>query len=138
MDNRFGNDGQGNEDPRNGGRYAVQSYLEHQANKLVARFDASSYVILTDSLNRHDVGLGRGGVEAALAGCTVPTIVAGFDSDRLYPVRLQEELARGLPNCAGLRIIETGAGHDAFLTEFDAVGQLMSETMALARATQNK
>lgn len=136
LDNRFRNDGQGDEDPRTGGRYAIQSYLEHQANKLVARFDAGSYVVLTDSLNRHDVGLGRGGVAAALASCTVPTIVGGFDSDRLYPVRLQEEMAAGLGNCAGLRIIETGAGHDAFLTEFDAVGKLMAETMALAVAAR--
>lgn len=136
LDNRFRNDGQGDEDPRTGGRYAIQSYLEHQANKLVARFDAGSYVVLTDSLNRHDVGLGRGGVTAALASCTVPTIVGGFDSDRLYPVRLQEEMAAGLGNCAGLRIIETGAGHDAFLTEFDAVGKLMAETMALAVAAR--
>nr|WP_268746892.1 homoserine O-acetyltransferase [Tomitella biformata] len=137
LDNRFRNDGQGGEDPRAGGRYAVQSYLEHQANKLVARFDAGSYVVLTDSLNRHDVGYDRGGIEAALGSCTVPTIVAGFDTDRLYPIRLQEELAHGLPNCAGLRIIETSAGHDAFLTEFEAVGKLMTETMALARAARS-
>lgn len=136
LDNRYRNDGQGDEDPRTGGRYAVQSYLEHQANKLVARFDAGSYVVLTDSLNRHDVGLGRGGVAAALAGCMVPTIIGGFDSDRLYPVRLQEELAAGLGNCAGLRIVETKDGHDAFLTEFDAVGELMAETMALAAAAR--
>ena len=133
LDSRFRNDGQGAEDPRAGGRFAIQSYLEHQASKLVARFDAGSYVVLTESLNRHDVGRGRGGIEAALAGCTVPTIVGGFDSDRLYPVRLQEELARGLGNCAALRIVQTRDGHDAFLTEFDAVAQLMSETMALAR-----
>lgn len=136
LDNRFRNDGQGDEEPRTGGRYAIQSYLEHQADKLVARFDAGSYVVLTDSLNRHDVGLGRGGVAAALAGCTVPIIVGGFDSDRLYPVRLQEEMAAGLGNCAGLRIVETAAGHDAFLTEFDAVGELMAETMALAKAAR--
>lgn len=136
LDNRFANNGQEDEDPRNGGRFAVQSYLEHQANKLVARFDAASYVILTESLNWHDVGRGRGGVDAALAGCAVPTIVGGFDSDRLYPVRLQEELAAGLGNCVALRIVETRDGHDAFLTEFDAVGKLMAETMALARAAR--
>lgn len=137
LDSRFGNGGQGDENPRAGGRYAVQSYLEHQADKLVARFDAASYVTLTQSLNLHDVGRGRGGVDAALAGCTVPTIVGGFDSDRLYPVRLQRELAAGLGNCVALRIVETRDGHDAFLTEFDTVGQLMAETMALARAARS-
>ncbi len=66
LDTRFANKAQADEDPAAGGRYAVQSYLEHQGEKLVSRFDAGSYVILTESLNSHDVGRGRGGVHAAL------------------------------------------------------------------------
>lgn len=134
LDHRFANLPQPGEDPTAGGRYAVQSYLDHQAAKLVRRFDAGSYVVLTGSLNSHDVGAGRGGVEAALARCPVPTIVAGFTSDRLYPVRLQEELAAGLGDCRGLHIIDSRDGHDAFLTEFDAVAALIDETMALVPA----
>ncbi len=56
LDTRFANHNQGNEDPTAGGRYAVQSYLEHQGDKLLSRFDAGSYVILTEALNSHDVG----------------------------------------------------------------------------------
>ena len=82
-----------------GGRYAVQSYLGHQGDKLAARFDAGTYVMLTDTLSSHDVGRGRGGVSAALGGCTVPAVVGGITSDRLYPLRLQEELADLLPGC---------------------------------------
>ena len=67
LDTRFANDGQGDEDPANGGRYAVQSYLEHQGDKLLARFDAGSYVVLTEALNSHDVGRGRGGVRQSTA-----------------------------------------------------------------------
>lgn len=62
LDTRFANKAQADEDPAAGGRYAVQSYLEHQGEKLVSRFDAGSYVILTESLNSHDVGRGRGRV----------------------------------------------------------------------------
>ncbi|BCI90845.1 hypothetical protein NIIDMKKI_60510 [Mycobacterium kansasii] len=61
LDNRFANRGQDGEDPADGGRYAVQSYLEHQGDKLLSRFDAGSYVALTETLNSHDVGRGRGG-----------------------------------------------------------------------------
>ena len=72
LDTRFGNDGQGSgrdrEDPLAGGRYAVQSYLEYQGAKLVRRFDAGSYVTLTETLSNHDVCRGRGGVAAALPG----------------------------------------------------------------------
>ncbi|MFC4602619.1 homoserine O-acetyltransferase [Rhodococcus kronopolitis] len=134
LDTRFGNAPQPGEDPWHGGRYSVQSYLEHQAAKLVNRFDPGTYVTLTDAMNRHDVGRGRGGIEAALAGCTVPVIVGGVDSDRLYPLRQQEELAEHLGGCEGLRVVNSKDGHDGFLTEAEWVTELLGETMALARA----
>lgn len=132
LDSRYANSAQADEDPWRGGRYAVQSYLDHQAGKLVSRFDAGTYVILSEAMNRHDVGRGRGGVSAALAASPVPAIVAGVSSDRLYPLRLQQEIADGLPNCDGLRVLESRDGHDGFLTEADAVAKLLVELMDLA------
>lgn len=136
LDTRFGNAGQGSgedqEDPLAGGRYAVQSYLEHQGAKLIRRFDAGSYVALTETLSNHDVGRGRGGVAAALQSCPVPAVVGGITSDRLYPLRLQQELADLLPGCRGLNVVESIYGHDGFLIETEAVGQLIRETLALA------
>lgn len=134
LDERFANNPQGDEKPLRGGRYAVQSYLEHQADKLVERFDPGSYVVLSEVLNHHDVGRGRGGVKAALNGCRVPVIVGGIDSDRLYPLRLQVELAEELGNCiGGLQVVHSDNGHDGFLTEFDAISDLLKRTVALAR-----
>jgi len=132
LDTRFANDAQGQEDPADGGRYAVQSYLEHQGRKLVTRFDAGSYVVLTDALSRHDVGRGRGGVAAALRGCPVPVVVGGITSDRLYPLRLQQELAELLPGSGELQIVDSIFGHDGFLVETDAVGELVRATLDLA------
>lgn len=136
LDTRFGNDaqvgGDGPEDPLNGGRYAVQSYLAYQGAKLTKRFDAGSYVTLTETLSNHDVGRGRGGVSAALRSCPVPVVVGGITSDRLYPLRLQEELADLLPGCAGLNVVESIYGHDGFLVETEAVGQLIRRTLEIA------
>ncbi|CAM3162168.1 homoserine O-acetyltransferase [Williamsia muralis] len=134
LDERFANSPQGQENPLEGGRYAVQSYLEHQADKLVQRFDPGSYVVLSQVLNHHDVGRGRGGVEAALRSCEVPVIVGGIDSDRLYPIRQQVELAELMPGCVdGLHVVHSANGHDGFLTEFDAVSELLKKTVDLAR-----
>ncbi|MET9210930.1 MULTISPECIES: homoserine O-acetyltransferase MetX [unclassified Nocardia] len=133
LDHRFTNRPQGDEDPWTGGRYAVQSYLEHQAEKLCQRFDPATYVLLSEAMNRHDIGRGRGGVAAALAATTVPVVVGGVDSDRLYPLHTQAELAEGLPGCAGLEIVHSRDGHDGFLTEAAAVSKLLTETMRLAR-----
>lgn len=135
LDARFANSSQNGENFLDGGRYAVQSYLEHQAAKLVDRFDAGTYVLLTEAMNRHDVGRGRGGLEAALRSIRVPTIVGGVESDRLYPLRQQQEIADLIPTCDGLRIISSRDGHDGFLTEPDAVATMLIATMAHAADT---
>jgi len=136
LDARFANKAQDGEDPYDGGRWAVQSYLDHQAGKLAKRFDPATYVLLTEAMNRHDVGRGRGGITAALTGTPVPCVVGGVDSDRLYPLHTQQELADLLPGCDGLEIVLSRDGHDGFLTETEAVGELLVETMRLARANR--
>ncbi|MGO3326024.1 homoserine O-acetyltransferase MetX [Gordonia sp. (in: high G+C Gram-positive bacteria)] len=135
LDDRFENRPQGEEDPLNGGRYAIASYLEYQSEKLKARFDPGSYVVLSDVLNNHDVGRGRGGWKAALNGCAVPTVVGGIDSDRLYPIYQQQQIADELAGTVGeLSVIESDAGHDGFLTAKEPIGELLRETIALARS----
>jgi homoserine O-acetyltransferase len=109
------------------GRFAVASYLDHHADKLAGRFDPGSYVVLTESMNTWDVGRGRGGVEAALARVTAHAVVAGVDSDRLYPLALQQRVADGLG--VPLRVIGSPYGHDGFLIEIDAVGALVRELL---------
>jgi homoserine O-acetyltransferase len=105
------------------GRFAVASYLDHHAGKLARRFDAGSYVLLTEAMNSWDVGRGRGGVEAALARATARAVVAGVDSDRLYPLAQQQQVADALDVC--LQVIPSPHGHDGFLIETDAVGTLL-------------
>lgn len=124
---RFGRAAQDGEDPWHGGRYQVESYLDHHAAKLVHRFDAGSYVTLTEAMNSHDVGRGRGGTRAALRRVTARTLVAGVDSDRLYPPSQQAELAAGIPGADRLRVIESPYGHDGFLVETEQVATLIRE-----------
>ena len=83
-------------------------------------------------MDTHDVGRGRGGLAAALAQVTAPTVVAGIDSDRLYPLRLQQQLDDLVPTSDGLRVVPSPYGHDGFLVEIEAVGKLVTETLALS------
>ncbi|MEV5514258.1 homoserine O-acetyltransferase [Streptomyces flaveolus] len=126
---RFGRFPQGEEDPWSGGRYRVGSYLDHHAAKLVRRFDAGSYAVLCEAMNSHDIGRGRGGVRAALGRVTARTLVAGVDSDRLYPLSQQAELAAGIGTADGLRVIESPCGHDGFLIEVAQVAALVEELL---------
>ena len=133
LDDRFANAPQHAEDPLVDGRFAVESYLDHQVDKLVSRFDAGSYVVLTDAMTTWDVGRGRGGVNAALASVDVPVIVAGIDTDRLYPLSQQDTIASLIPTVVGgLRIVTSLAGHDGFLTEHEQVFALIHEAAELA------
>ncbi|MFI6858450.1 homoserine O-acetyltransferase [Streptomyces sp. NPDC050421] len=126
---RFGGAAQPGEDPWHGGRYGVESYLDHHAAKLVHRFDAGSYVTLTGAMNGHDVGRGRGGVRQALRRARMPALVAAIDSDRLYPPAQQAELAALLPGADRHRTVQSPHGHDGFLTETDQVGALVRELL---------
>ena len=128
MDVRFGRELQGDET----GRYAVESYLDHQANKLSHRFDANTYISLTEAMNSHDIGRGRGGVVAALSGITIPVVAVAIDSDRLFPVRLQAEIAELAPLAAPLVTISSPFGHDGFLVEVESVGNVIRSALALA------
>ena len=106
------------------GRFSVASYLEHHGTKLTRRFDAGSYLTLTRAMDSHDVGRDRGGVAAALGRVTARTVVAGIDSDRLYPLHQQQELADLVPGADGLDVVHSVHGHDGFLVEQEQVGAL--------------
>jgi homoserine O-acetyltransferase len=126
---RFGRQDQTGESVADGGRYAVESYLDHHGDKLIGRFDAGSYVVLTEAMNSHDVGRNRGGIEAALGRITARTVVAGIDSDRLYPLGQSRVLAAAIPTAAPLHVVSSVHGHDGFLIEVDAVGKLVAELL---------
>jgi homoserine O-acetyltransferase len=126
---RFGRRPQTGETPFSGGRYAVESYLEHHGQKLARRFDANTYLVLSEAMNHHDVGRDRGGISAALACVTAAVTIAGISSDRLYPLRLQREISDHLRGRPPVEVVESVTGHDGFLIEVDAVGKLIARAL---------
>lgn len=96
------------------------SYERYQGEKLARRFDAYSYYYLCDVLDSHNVGRGRGGVEAALGGITAGTIVIGIDTDTIFPPKRMVSWAKMIPG-AEYFDISSDFGHDGFLLE---TGQL--------------
>ena len=127
MDVRFGRELQGDDT----GRYAVESYLDHQAQKLAHRFDANTYIALTEAMNSHDVGRDRGGVAAALASVEIPVVVVSIDTDRLFPPRLQEEIVELVPKAAELITVSSPFGHDGFLIDVESVGDAVRKAIIL-------
>ena len=130
LDLRFGREPQSGEDPTAGGRFAVESYLDHQADKLARRFDANTYIALTRAMSLFDLGEGRGGVAEALSGLRAPLTVVGLDSDRLFPLRLQEQLVAATPSARPLQVVTSPYGHDGFLVEKEQVGEIVREALS--------
>ncbi len=100
--------------------FNVSSYLHHHGNKLVRRFDANCYVYLTRLMDSHDVARGRGEYREVLKSIRQPVLIIGIESDLLYTLGEQEELATHIPN-ATLAVMKEAHGHDTFLIEVDTL-----------------
>ncbi|MFI0186138.1 homoserine O-acetyltransferase [Streptomyces sp. NPDC017082] len=100
------------------GPFAVERYLEHQAGKLVARFDANSYLTLTAAMDAYDAFARP---HALVPGATPDVHLVSFASDRLFGPQATRELDERL-TAAGLTVTRyhdttSAAGHDAFLLD---------------------
>jgi homoserine O-acetyltransferase len=105
--------------------FLASSYLSYQGEKLAKRFNAFSYWTLTKTMDSHDVGRTRGGVELALQSIQAKVLTIGINSDLLF---LAEEarLISHKVNQGTYREIQSSVGHDAFLVEFEQLQGILS------------
>ena len=102
--------------------FEIESYLRHQADNFVKRFDANTYLYTSRALSYFDLArqYGAGELVAALRNVRARTLLIAFSSDWLYPPGDSEELAAAL-RAAGkdveLHVIDAPYGHDCFLLE---------------------
>ncbi|HEU4889296.1 MAG TPA: homoserine O-acetyltransferase [Thermoanaerobaculia bacterium] len=116
--------------------FTVESWLRNHGDRLVQRFDAQTYVTLTEAMDSHDIARGRGAYENVLASIRQRTLIVSIDSDVLYPPSEQEELAVLMPN-ATLHTIESAHGHDGFLIDADSVNDALLEWQLTPRRRVN-
>jgi homoserine O-acetyltransferase/O-succinyltransferase len=102
--------------------FAIESYLRHQADNFVKRFDANTYLYTSRALSYFDLArqYGAGQLVDALRKVRTRTLLITFSSDWLYPPGDSEQLAAAL-QAAGkqveLHVIDAPYGHDCFLLE---------------------
>jgi len=97
--------------------YKASTYIQYQGDKLVQRFNAYSYWLLTKAMDSHHLGRGRGGnLLPVLQTITQRTLIVGISSDILCPLTEQQFLATHLPT-AKLIEIDSNYGHDGFIVE---------------------
>lgn len=106
--------------------FKSESYQRYQGEKLALRFNAFSYYTLSRSMDSHNVGRGRAGVEAALKTIKAKTLTIGITTDTLFPLREQQFIADQIPG-AVFKAIHSPYGHDGFLLEFTAIETIIRE-----------
>lgn len=114
-------------DPEKLDHYKASAYIQYQGDKLVQRFNAYSYWLLTKSMDSHHLGRGRGGkLEPVLQSIEQPTLIVGISSDILCPLTEQEFLAQHIPD-AQLVEIHSDYGHDGFMVESTIISKHLSK-----------
>jgi homoserine O-acetyltransferase len=101
-------------------QFEVESYLRHQGQSFINRFDANTYLYITRALDHFDLPQASGSLEAAFAPVQAETLVVGFTSDWLFPPEQNRAIALALLR-AGKRAsyaeLSTDLGHDSFLLQ---------------------
>jgi len=102
--------------------FEVESYLRHQADSFVRRFDANTYIYTSRALTYFDLARQHGGgsLVRAFDGVSARTLLIAFSSDWLYPPSASREIEaalRALGKPAEFHVIEAPYGHDCFLLE---------------------
>lgn len=116
-------------------QFEVEAYLEHQALRFSETFDANAYLYLSRAMDQFDLAdHGEGSLEAAFARFrTRRALVLGVDTDLLFPVDQQREIATHL-RVTGCEVefhaFPSIQGHDAFLVDLprfeEAIGGFMA------------
>ncbi len=108
--------------------FKVQNYQRYQAYKLRKRFNALSYISISKTMDSHNVGRDRGGIHKALSKIKSNTLIVGIQTDILFPLEEQAQIAAHIPH-AKLKLIHSKFGHDGFLIEFDQMLDLLEKFM---------
>ncbi len=106
-------------------KYKAVSYQQYQGEKLAKRFNAYSYYILKYSVDSHNIGRNRGGIERALERIKAKTLIIAIDTDILFPLEAQKEMYRNIKK-SSLEIIHSDFGHDGFLIENKIITEVIN------------
>lgn len=120
---------QSDEDKEKTDNFRASSYIIYQGDKLVKRFNAQSYWLLTKAMDSHNIARGRHeDITTTLSHIQQPTLLIGISSDILCPPEEQQFMAKHLPH-ATYHEIDSSYGHDGFLIEFEKIGNILQEWM---------
>ena len=109
--------------------FEVESYLRHQGNKFIGRFDANSYLRISGAMDEFDLSQGRPSLAEALEPVRAKVLVVALDGDWLFLPRQSESLVRALSTAhkdVSYFRIDAPSGHDSFLIHIDELSRVVA------------
>lgn len=111
--------------------FRAASYINYQGDKLVHRFNAQCYWLLTKAMDSHNISRGRNtDLAKTLENIKQPALIIGITSDILCPPEEQLFLSQHIPR-ATYHEIDSSYGHDGFLIEFEKIGKILNDWLVL-------
>lgn len=112
--------------------FQVESYLKHQGETFVKRFDANSYLFITKAVDLFDLSVNDSLIDG-LKDVEAKIEVISVDSDWLYPTEQSMEIVTAL-NANNVDVsfseIKSNYGHDAFLLERGQLNYIISNFLS--------
>ena len=108
--------------------FQVESYLQHQGQIFVDRFDANSYLYITKAVDYFDPADKYGSLTNAFKDTVAKFLIISFDSDWLFPSSQSKEIVSSLMNLGkdvSYCEIKSPCGHDAFLLEYEVQSKII-------------
>lgn len=109
--------------------FQVESYLDHMGHKLADAFDANSFLVLSKAIDLYSLGYDLPSFEEGVLRIRAKAMMIGVSTDMLFPYGEQEAVHRVLHREgreSRFHLLESPAGHDAFLVEVDWFGLRIS------------
>ncbi|BFZ20621.1 hypothetical protein BsWGS_23660 [Bradybaena similaris] len=123
---RFGRTRISNDPPSLCPTFLIESYLEHQGESFSTKYDPNSLLYISKAMDMFDIAEGYGSLEEGLSRVRCPTMIIGVQTDMLFPVWQQRELASVLQKAGNEQVtfyeLNSLYGHDTFLLDLNGVG----------------
>jgi homoserine O-acetyltransferase len=116
--------------------FAVETYLDHQGQSFVERFDANSYLYITKASDYFDLPRDFGSLAKAFENVQARFLVVSFSSDWLFtPAQSEATVDALVANGKDVSYcsIASTYGHDAFLLETETLGAFLSSFLEATR-----
>ncbi|XP_014675202.1 PREDICTED: probable serine-O-acetyltransferase cys2, partial [Priapulus caudatus] len=119
--------------------FVIESYLDYQGEKFCTKFDPNSLLYISKAMDLFDVSEDYGSLTEGLGRITCPVLVLGVQTDILFPIWQQRQLAKALQDAGNKWVtyyeLNSIFGHDTFLLDLNGVGAAIKGFLESGKVT---